>query len=267
MHRPREGNFLGSAMAFEGSKRQPHEILGVKPDADLIEITVAFNRLAPRCNPQFHPGDEVAAMRFKRLREAFETMSAAQGFKPTPDPFFGDDNFHFAPPRQTAFNYRPADKHSEYAHAAELIQQRRQKTRGEEAQELLNRRVRINRLTQDWTDYCRAIGRRHETVDSLKAERGLSFTFLKSVLRRSEKDRELWNAETYLRRGHEGESGLYYNFRDFGTVMLELRHYLRANEVDRLNTALIDTLEEDLQHRRMLLNQAIAILKGKGPQP
>ena len=255
-------------MAFESPKRQPHEILGVRADADLIEITVAFNRLASRCNPQFHPGDEVAAMRFKRLREAFETMSAAQGFKPTPDPFFNEDHFDFGPPpRQTAFNYRPEGKHREYARAAELIEQYRQRTRAEDAREMLNRRIRINRLQQDWTAYNRMIHRRHETVDALKAERGLSFTFLKNVIRRTDDDRALWAAESYLRRGHESGEGLHYDLRSLGIVINELRHHLRANELDLINPWAIDMAEDDLRHRRIMFEQAVGILKGKGPEP
>ena len=255
-------------MAFDRSKKKPHEILGVRADADLIEITLAFNRLAPRCNPQLHPGDEVAAMRFKRLREAFDTMSAAQGFKASPDPLLDGDSFDFGPPpRPTAFNYRPEGKHREYAHAAELIEQRRQRSRGEQAREKLSRRMRINVLLRDWADYCRAIQSRHQTIDTLKTERGLSFTFLKSTFRRSEEDRALWAAESYLRRGHEGGSGLYYNYRDLGTVVNELRHYLRANEVHLLNPGVIDMAEDDLRHRRILFEQAAGILKGNGPQP
>ena len=269
MHRPHEGNLLTAhTMAFEPPKRQPHEILGVAPDADLI--TLAFNRLAPRCNPQFHPGDEVAAMRFRRLREAYDTMSAAQGFRATPDPLLDNgDFFDFGPPpRQTAFNYQPAGRHSEYARAAELIEERRKKqTPGERARELLNRRVRINRLCQDWADYSRAVNRRHQTVDALKAERGLSMTFLKSILRRTDEDKAVWNAESYLRHGIEESTGLHYSYRNLSTVINELRHRLRANELEYIASYAIDMAEDDLRDRRIMFQQALGIIQGKKPAP
>lgn len=238
--------------------KQPHEILGIAKDATADQITQAFNRLAPRCNPQFHPGNDLMAYRFKRLREAYDVMIKART---------EEDRRNQAPPRQTAFNYRPESDHFEFAQAARIIESRRRKTKGEEAAETFNKRVRINRLVKEWNKYASGVYKRHETVSAIKTERGLSFTYLKSVFGRSDEARQLWAAEDYLRRGYEEATGLHYNFRSLGIVVNELRHYLRNNEVAIVREAAIELAEEDLRYRVIMFDQALQILKGKGPQP
>ncbi len=55
-----------------------YEILGVPKTASEEEIKSAFRKLARQYHPDLHPGDEVAANKFKEVNEAYETLSDEQ---------------------------------------------------------------------------------------------------------------------------------------------------------------------------------------------
>lgn len=55
-----------------------YDILGVKKDASQEEIKSAYRKLARQYHPDLHPGDEVAANKFKEISEAYETLSDPQ---------------------------------------------------------------------------------------------------------------------------------------------------------------------------------------------
>ncbi len=55
-----------------------YETLGVSKTASEEEIKSAFRKLARQYHPDLHPGDEVAANKFKEVNEAYETLSDPQ---------------------------------------------------------------------------------------------------------------------------------------------------------------------------------------------
>lgn len=55
-----------------------YETLGVSKTANEDEIKSAFRKLARQYHPDLHPGDEVAANKFKEVNEAYETLSDPQ---------------------------------------------------------------------------------------------------------------------------------------------------------------------------------------------
>ncbi len=52
-----------------------YDLLGVTRDADVHAIKRAYRRLARRLHPDINPGDGVAAVRFRAVVEAYETLS------------------------------------------------------------------------------------------------------------------------------------------------------------------------------------------------
>lgn len=52
-----------------------YDLLGVRRDADVHDIKRAYRRLARRLHPDINPGDGVAAVRFRAVVEAYETLS------------------------------------------------------------------------------------------------------------------------------------------------------------------------------------------------
>ena len=55
-----------------------YEILGVNKSASEDDIKSSFRKLARQYHPDLHPGDEVAANKFKEINEAYETLSDPQ---------------------------------------------------------------------------------------------------------------------------------------------------------------------------------------------
>ena len=56
-------------------KKNYYDILGVSKTASQDEIKSAYRKLAKQYHPDFHPGDAVAAEKFKEINEAHETLS------------------------------------------------------------------------------------------------------------------------------------------------------------------------------------------------
>jgi molecular chaperone DnaJ len=52
-----------------------YAILGIPRDATFVEVKRAYRRLARRLHPDINPGDRVAAMRFRDVTQAYETLS------------------------------------------------------------------------------------------------------------------------------------------------------------------------------------------------
>lgn len=55
-----------------------YETLGVQKTATDEELKTAFRKMARQYHPDLHPGDEVAANKFKEINEAYETLSDPQ---------------------------------------------------------------------------------------------------------------------------------------------------------------------------------------------
>ncbi len=59
-------------------KKNYYEILGVKKDATEEEIKAAYKKLVKQYHPDLHPGDNLAAEKFKEINEANEVLSDKQ---------------------------------------------------------------------------------------------------------------------------------------------------------------------------------------------
>lgn len=53
-------------------------ILGVSVDAKSAELNKAWRKLARTCHPDLHPGDKEAENKFRKLNQAFDTLSKIQ---------------------------------------------------------------------------------------------------------------------------------------------------------------------------------------------
>lgn len=60
------------------SKKNYYEILGVDKKASADQIKSAYRKLAKQYHPDLHPGDAVAAEKFKEINEANEVLSDSQ---------------------------------------------------------------------------------------------------------------------------------------------------------------------------------------------
>jgi curved DNA-binding protein CbpA len=52
-----------------------YKLLGVSPDAEPEEIRRAYRKLSLQYHPDFNPGNQEAADRFRQITEAYETLS------------------------------------------------------------------------------------------------------------------------------------------------------------------------------------------------
>jgi len=80
-------------------------VLGLARTATIVEVKRAYRRLARRFHPDINPGDHVAALRFKEISEAYETLSDPErrrrydllGYQPEPaEPSAGFEGFDFS---------------------------------------------------------------------------------------------------------------------------------------------------------------------------
>ena len=80
-------------------------VLGVPRTATVMDVKRAYRRLARRFHPDINPGDHVAALRFKEITEAYETLSDPErrrrydvlGYQPEPaNPATGFEGFDFS---------------------------------------------------------------------------------------------------------------------------------------------------------------------------
>jgi curved DNA-binding protein CbpA len=232
--------------------KKPHEILGVAQDASINDVTKAFNRLAPRCNPASHPGNDIMAERFRQLRAAYEAMVKQRQ----------DEEARKPAPRSTAYNYRVDPEADQF-----IFREPPPKSKKKVAEDALALRIRIGRLLARWNGYVVDVHNRNKTVDAIKSERGLNFTYLKHVFRRTSEDHSLWAAEDYLRRGYEDSAGMHYSYRSLAAVIGDLRYKMRHNELQDVNSGILELAEEDLSYRIMMRRQAVQLLEGKVPTP
>src|SRR5262245_58189465 len=56
------------------SENDYYTLLGVKSNASKVAIRRAFQKLARKYHPDLNPGDNIAAVRYQRLYEAFEIL-------------------------------------------------------------------------------------------------------------------------------------------------------------------------------------------------
>lgn len=93
------------ACPFRSTQMDYYIVLGVSRTATVVEVKRAYRKLARRFHPDINPGDDVAALRFKEITEAYETLSDSErrrrydllGYQPEPvDPSAGFERFDFS---------------------------------------------------------------------------------------------------------------------------------------------------------------------------
>ena len=217
-------------MAFKSNaktEKPAHEILGVEQGSDLIQIAAAYSALSDRWKPEKNPGDELAALRFRRITEAFREMCAAQGFYPYEayDPI--------PPVRQPVF-------HSHAQRAKHF-----------------NIRARVVGLVCRFNDYLELSA---SDIDAVKRESGLRFTFLKAALRRGDDDRAVYEAECALRRA-QSEARSEHGLRDLKTMLAGFVMNVDAGRLDRIMPQYIEKAEKAVEDRTQAFHGALAVLK------
>src|SRR5262249_58811368 len=58
----------------------PHEILGLSPKASSAKVREAYIGLAKKYHTDTHPGDPVAARRFKRITRAYNQLRSSNQY-------------------------------------------------------------------------------------------------------------------------------------------------------------------------------------------
>ena len=91
---------------MHGFNPDPYEVLGITPDATQREVKQAYRGLAMKFHPDHNPGRPEAAERFKKIQQAYETLSgrkkqvwispAAFSYRNYPASFFQNEHPFFS---------------------------------------------------------------------------------------------------------------------------------------------------------------------------
>ena len=54
---------------------EARKALGLNPETSMSEINAAFNRLARKCHPDFHPNEPFAEEKFKKIKNAYDVLT------------------------------------------------------------------------------------------------------------------------------------------------------------------------------------------------
>ncbi len=198
--------------------------------SDLIQIAAAYSALSDRWKPEKNPGDELAALRFHRITEAFREMCTAQGFYPY-------EAYDPIPPVQQPVFHNQAQRTEHF-----------------------NMRARVVGLVCRFNDYLELSA---IDVDAVKRESGLRFTFLKATLRRGDDDRAVYEAKCALRRA-QTEARSEHGLRDLKTMLAGFVMNVDAGRLDRIMPRYIEKAEKAVEVRTQAFNDALAILKRAG---
>lgn len=234
-------------MGREYPRKQPHEILGVKPDADLDTLIEAFGRQMKRWEPEEHRGDELAVARVRRLKDSFAAMAGKRGFTPEFD--------------RTGVGGAAVPSRDEIVAQMGPVQQRPEKilTRAEKIA-LFKMRGRVGQLILRWNEHVKFMNDRHKIIDEIRQEQGDRFTRLKVLFRRSDEDLTRWAAERYLRAG--GENGHHViSTRELNFAVSRLENMIRFNDIGEINQAYLELVEEAVDLRVSQARQALEIMK------
>lgn len=220
-------------MAYKSNSRAEkpaHEVLGVERGSDLIQIASAYSALSGRWAPEKNPGDELAALRHRRITDAFREMCAAQGFYP-----------------YEAYAAIPPVKQPEFNNHGQRM-------------EHFNMRTRVVDLVSRFNDYLELSAC---NIDAVKRDSGLRFTFLKAVLRRRDEDRAVYDAERTLRHAQaevRSEQGLC----EIKTMLSGFVMNVDAGRVDRILPKFLERVEKAVEERTQAFKGGLAVLQGAG---
>lgn len=73
-------------MAMPGPRRDPYEVLGVRPDAADSELRAAYRRLVQLHHPDHNGGSPEAARRFEEVQDAYATILTSRRQAPPTSP-------------------------------------------------------------------------------------------------------------------------------------------------------------------------------------
>lgn len=223
-------------MGLSRKNSEPHRVLGIRADADLQEIMDAFVKLEARWRPDRNPGDELAQARYQRIQQSFEVMAGRCGLHPA-----GEMGMRVGT-RQAPEGRRTGP--SVLRNRFELS-------------------VRVGKLKQAFDHYMDLTA---VDVRQTKKDNGLSFTFLKAILRRTPEDKAIYDAESYLRRARHQTEG-YYNIHELVSLVRGLDTHVKTGRFDRIIIDYLNRAEKEVERRTQHVEQALATLRHKAPQP
>jgi hypothetical protein len=234
----------------QGSKKPPHEILGVAPDADYYKIMQAYNRQHARLGAA---QDDMSVARRTRLKDAFIAMSEKSlNFRATRDPLL-DDGFGGLDPLLGPVRHRP--------YAPPVAHRLSAREKFEERTGNYRATLRIRQLAADWNDYMRTLRTVPRQIKQIKAETGDRFIRLKALFPGNDEAKTLWAAESYLRRGQERQ-GLF-SLSELRDVIYSLQRAAADNMLEKVHMQYLDMAEDDLKDRVNGVRQAFEVLRHK----
>lgn len=218
-------------------KRPAHEILGVQPRADIIAITIAFNRESQRWQDWAAQGDEVARQRLRRLEEAYQEMALARGFRP-------------------AGAYAESARHSGNSGGGQVVFRGSARYRADDFRLC----TRIAELKQKWENHKDFIARSAEITDRFKQDQGIGFTRLKAIFLRRAEDRNMWQAEKFLRAG--GQNSIYaVSDLEIDLAVEQFERCRKYNGLEKIDESLLRRIEQAVDERGQRRTQAEEVLK------